>query len=146
EIRPNGLSEKSARTAYSGRSRRFIPTGRRAPWDDAPMCDHLDVSLFFEECAIKEINSRPKPEIADAHNRAAKWPRITAALSLIGFFAMGAALTWNRWGDLIIDCGRELDTPRQLAEGKMLYRDVRYWYGPFAPYFNSVLFRVFGTN
>jgi hypothetical protein len=55
-------------------------------------------------------------------------------------------LTWQRWGDVIIDCGRELDTPKQLLAGKLLYRDVRYWYGPLAPYLNALLYRVFGVH
>ena len=33
-----------------------------------------------------------------------------------------------------------------LAEGKMLYRDVWYLYGPGAPYLNSLLFRTFGIH
>jgi hypothetical protein len=36
--------------------------------------------------------------------------------------------------------------PKVLSEGKMLYRDVWSPYGPLAPYFNSFLFRVFGTQ
>jgi hypothetical protein len=55
-------------------------------------------------------------------------------------------LTWQRWGDVIVDCGRELDTPKQLLAGKLLYRDVRYWYGPLAPYLNALLYRVFGVH
>ena len=54
--------------------------------------------------------------------------------------------TWQRWGDIIVDCGRELDTPKQLLAGKMLYRDVRYWYGPAAPYVNALLYRVLGVR
>ena len=33
-----------------------------------------------------------------------------------------------------------------LAEGKTLYRDVWFMYGPASPYFNSYLFRVFGIH
>src|SRR5688572_16122208 len=53
---------------------------------------------------------------------------------------------WHRWGDPIIDCGRELDVPRQLLDGKTLYEDVRYWYGPLAPYTNALLYRLFGVH
>jgi len=55
-------------------------------------------------------------------------------------------MTWNRWGDVIIDCGRELDAPRQIVAGRMLYRDIRYPYGPAAPYFNALLYRLFGIH
>jgi hypothetical protein len=33
-----------------------------------------------------------------------------------------------------------------LAQGRTLYRDVWYLYGPLAPYFNGVLFRLFGIR
>ena len=36
--------------------------------------------------------------------------------------------------------------PTVLLEGKMLYRDVWFMYGPVAPYFNSFLFRLFGVH
>jgi hypothetical protein len=36
--------------------------------------------------------------------------------------------------------------PVALLKGKVLYRDVWYLYGPLAPYFNSLLFRVFGVH
>jgi hypothetical protein len=45
-----------------------------------------------------------------------------------------------------VDCGRELYVAAALAEGKMLYRDVWYLYGPGAPYLNSLLFRIFGIH
>jgi hypothetical protein len=54
--------------------------------------------------------------------------------------------TWAHWGDVVIDTGREVYVPGLLAEGKTLYKDVWYLYGPLAPYFNSLLFRIFGTT
>jgi hypothetical protein len=53
---------------------------------------------------------------------------------------------WARWGSVTVDCGRELYVAAALAEGKMLYRDVWYLYGPGAPYLNSLLFRTFGIH
>src|SRR5262249_12204621 len=60
----------------------------------------------------------------------------------LGLVAFG----WARWGDVTVDSGRELYVAVALAQGKMLYRDVWYPYGPGAPYFNSLLFRIFGTH
>jgi hypothetical protein len=54
--------------------------------------------------------------------------------------------TWAHWGDVVIDTGREVYVPGLLAEGKTLYKDVWYLYGPLAPYFNSLLFQFFGTR
>ena len=56
------------------------------------------------------------------------------------------AFGWARWGSVTVDCGRELYVAAALAEGKMLYRDVWYLYGPGAPYINSWLFRSFGIH
>lgn len=72
--------------------------------------------------------------------------RLVVLLALGAAFTHNAAVTWERWGDLIIDTGRELDTPKQLAEGKTLYRDVRYWYGPLAPYWHALLYQAFGVR
>jgi hypothetical protein len=76
------------------------------------------------------------------------WDRPTrfGLLTLFGFWAARMYATWETWGSLTIDCGREMYVASALAEGKMLYRDVWYTYGPAAPYFNSYLFRWFGTN
>ena len=54
--------------------------------------------------------------------------------------------TWFKWGDLIIDLGREMYVPAKLASGAVLYRDIFYLYGPFPPYFNAFLYKIFGTN
>ncbi|MEW5894408.1 MAG: hypothetical protein AB1650_01435 [Candidatus Omnitrophota bacterium] len=55
-------------------------------------------------------------------------------------------LTWQKWGDLIVDTGREMFVPLKLAEGAVLYRDIFYLYGPLSPYFHSFLFNVFGVH
>jgi hypothetical protein len=78
----------------------------------------------------------------------AKWNVTTygALLALVVLWAIKVYTTWAAWGNLTIDSGHEMYVPELLAEGKMLYRDVWFLYGPLAPYFNSVLFRVFGLH
>ena len=63
-----------------------------------------------------------------------------------GCFAYLLDLTWLKWGDLIVDIGREMYVPLELVSGKMLYRDIFYLYGPFSPYFNALLFKLFGAH
>jgi hypothetical protein len=65
---------------------------------------------------------------------------------ILGALVFNLQMTWSLWGDPVIDTGRELDVPRQLSEGWVLYRDVRYWYGPLAPYTNAALYSVFGER
>jgi len=62
------------------------------------------------------------------------------------FFIYLLHLTWLKWGDLIVDIGREMYVPGEISLGKLLYRDICYIYGPFSPYFNAVLFKLFGTH
>ena len=69
-----------------------------------------------------------------------------ALLMLVALWAVKVYTTWAAWGDLTIDSGHEMYVPALLAEGKMLYRDVWFLYGPAAPYFNSYLFRLFGMH
>ena len=71
---------------------------------------------------------------------------IVALLLLIVLWAVKLYTTWGAWGNLTIDSGHEMYVPAMLAEGKQLYRDVWFTYGPAAPYFTSYLFRLFGAQ
>ncbi|PYS09676.1 MAG: hypothetical protein DMG17_26460, partial [Acidobacteria bacterium] len=61
-------------------------------------------------------------------------------------FGLLTLWSWRRWPDLLVDFGRELYSPWQLAGGKLLYRDVASLFGPFSQYFNAVGFRLFGVS
>jgi hypothetical protein len=54
--------------------------------------------------------------------------------------------TWATWGDIQIDCGRELYVPVEILRGKLLYRDIFYPYGPLAPYVGALLIDIFGPH
>src|SRR5208282_3493592 len=77
-----------------------------------------------------------------------RWNLRTLAglLVLIAIWAAWMYGTWEKWGWLTADCGREMYVPTVLSEGKTLYRDIWYLYGPLAPYWNSFLFRIFGVH
>lgn len=64
---------------------------------------------------------------------------------LAGQVLLGLMLTWRRWVDLLVDFGRELYVPQQLAEGAVLYRDIAYFNGPVAPYWNALVVRLGGS-
>ena len=61
-------------------------------------------------------------------------------------FIFGLAASWQRWGNPLVDCGREMNQPLRLAGGQMLYSDVRHIYGPLSPYVNATLYRIFGPS
>jgi len=68
-------------------------------------------------------------------------------LSVIGLVAVTMlSWSWGTWPDVLIDFGRELYVPWQLATGKILYADIAYFNGPFSPYLNSLWFRLFGVS
>ena len=71
---------------------------------------------------------------------------IVALLLLVVLWALKLYTTWGAWGNLTIDSGHEMYVPAMLAEGKQLYRDVWFMYGPAAPYFTSYLYRLFGVH
>src|SRR5580698_1032402 len=71
---------------------------------------------------------------------------LSGLFALVILWAAWMFATWAHWGNLTMDTGREMYIPAVLAEGKMLYRDIWFMYGPAAPYFNSGLFQVFGVH
>jgi hypothetical protein len=70
----------------------------------------------------------------------------TALTLLVLLWAWQLFATWGGWGNVTIDSGHEMYIPALLAQGKMLYRDVWFMYGPASAYFNSYLFRLFGIH
>src|SRR5678815_4243130 len=69
-----------------------------------------------------------------------------AILCLSVFFVVMLAGSWQRWTLPIIDHGREMNVPARILAGEQLYRDVQFLYGPFAPYFNALLYSIFGVK
>lgn len=72
--------------------------------------------------------------------------------SYVGLIALGVLwclrvyTSWATWGNLSIDCGREMYVPAILEQGKTLYKDVWFAYMPAAPYLNAALYRIFGNS
>ena len=71
---------------------------------------------------------------------------VASVLIPIGAFLHALSYSWQRWGEIAVDWGRELEVARQLAAGRVLYADLHYWYGPLAPYLNAILFTLFGVH
>jgi 4-amino-4-deoxy-L-arabinose transferase-like glycosyltransferase len=61
-------------------------------------------------------------------------------------FIFGLFVSWERWGNPLVDCGREMNQALRLARGEMLYSDVRHIYGPLSPYLNAALYLAFGPS
>jgi hypothetical protein len=69
-----------------------------------------------------------------------------AVLALIVLFGIMSAGSWQRWANPIIDGGREMNTPLRLLQGEQIYSEVYYLYGPVAPFFNALLYKLFGVH
>ena len=74
------------------------------------------------------------------------WPRWLGPWLLAGLFVALVCWSWRRWGDVFVDFGHELYIPWQLAEGRVLYRDIVYFMGPLSQYANAAFFTVFGHS
>lgn len=62
-------------------------------------------------------------------------------------FITGAALTWRKWPDVLVDFGMQLYLPWRISSGSVLYRDVMYLTGgPLSQYYDALLFRLFGVS
>lgn len=70
----------------------------------------------------------------------------TAFLILSIILVSLALWSWRKWPDILIDFGHELYIPWQLASGKVLYKDIAFFNGPFSQYFNALIFYLFGTS
>lgn len=70
----------------------------------------------------------------------------TIVAVLLVLFAGLLALTWRKWGMPEGDAGAELTTADLVKHGALVYRDIRYFYGPFGVYSLALAFKVFGTS
>jgi len=53
-------------------------------------------------------------------------------------------LTWLKWGNLYTDTFHDSWVVEEMLHGRVLYRDIFYEYGLFAPYFLAGLCSIFG--
>jgi hypothetical protein len=104
---------------------------------------------------VASVSSRApqrEPTPLANHGAGAAWRRHGLLLRWLPLAPVAAAFVhcahsgWRRWGDLLIDTGRELELPRRLLAGEHLYTDLRYYYGPLAPHVNATLYRIFGVH
>lgn len=76
-------------------------------------------------------------------------PTVVPALRFVVIaivFTVITIVSWQKWPNLILDSGREMNLPLRLLSGEMLYADAYYLYGPVAPYLNALLYKGFGVH
>jgi hypothetical protein len=117
--------------------------------DSMTMFSTTDQVLVSPDSSQASGPSFAQPHLSHANeSHGVPWNITTygALLMLVLLWVLKLYTTWAAWGNLTIDSGHEMYIPSLLAEGKTLYRDVWFMYGPAAPYFTSYLFRLFGAN
>jgi hypothetical protein len=87
-------------------------------------------------------DDEPASSSATPHSPLPTPPNAIALALVATVFAVAAlafAQSYARWLDPIIDTGRDLYIPEQLARSAKLYRDIRYQYPPLAPYLLALI-------
>lgn len=72
------------------------------------------------------------PAAAPPSSRSPRGPELLPFLGVVAAWSAMLALTWKRWGDPLVDLGRELVVPARIAAGERLYADLRTHFGPLA--------------
>jgi len=72
--------------------------------------------------------------------------RIALIATVVVVAVIAFAQSYARWLDPIIDTGRDLYIPEQLARVAKLYRDIRYQYPPLAPYLLALITGAIGHS
>jgi len=65
--------------------------------------------------------------------------QLVLIFTVVAVAAVAFIQSYARWLDPIIDTGRDLYIPEQIARGAKLYRDIRYQYPPLAPYLLALI-------
>ena len=76
----------------------------------------------------------------------ASWLRIVSPVILIAAGLLMASISWLKWPDLLIDFGEQAYLAWQISEGKVIYKDMTYLYGPFSGYLHALIFNLFGPG
>lgn len=75
-----------------------------------------------------------------------RYQKILVVAILVTAGGAMAWISWLKWPDLLIDFGEQVYVAWQVSEGKVLYRDLEYQFGPFSIYAHGLLFKVFGAS
>ena len=66
----------------------------------------------------------------------------TPLLIILFLYILSYIVSYAHWGDIIIDCGREVYVPYAITQGKVLYKDIFCIYGPFPYLFNAFFLKI----
>jgi hypothetical protein len=64
----------------------------------------------------------------------------------VAFIVLLLTISWRRWGNPLSDPGLDLTTAAGWLDGRLPYRDIRYFYGPLGIAPLTAAFAVFGRS
>ncbi len=93
----------------------------------------------------------PLSQASPEHGNQRPLGRVTVELLVVSLLFVAVcgcllAAGWGKWGEFLIDYGREISIPWRIVRGEMLYRDISFAYGPLSPYTQALLFALFGPS
>src|SRR5262249_30354164 len=112
----------------------------RLDFSDIPLHDDPSTTLRSSHSRINRNIDMSIPVTFQTNKDA----RVLA--SLVVLFVFFLIVSWQRWTRPLVDHGREMNLPARVLAGEQLYVDILYYYGPFAPHFNALLYRIFGLH
>lgn len=74
------------------------------------------------------------------------WLGLVSPVILIAAGLLMASISWLKWPDLLIDFGEQVYLAWQISEGKVIYKDMAYLYGPFSGYLHALVFKLAGPG
>ncbi len=74
------------------------------------------------------------------------WSRWASPVILIATGLLMASISWLKWPDLLIDFGEQVYLAWQISEGKVIYKDLAYLYGPISGYLHALVFKLAGPG
>lgn len=66
--------------------------------------------------------------------------------TITAFFYFMIFMSYAKWGLPLIDSFRNPYVAEQISNGKILYKDIFFFYGPLIPHLNALLFKIFGVH
>jgi 4-amino-4-deoxy-L-arabinose transferase-like glycosyltransferase len=75
-----------------------------------------------------------------------RWKSLLIFVLLGGAGVFMASISWLKWPDLLIDFGEQVYLAWQISDGKVIYKDLTYLYGPFSGYLHALVFKLFGPG
>jgi len=112
---------------------------------DSPTNLHLDKDGAEAQTGAASHTSPAGTKSGDTltwDQRVGRWGPLIIIMAGVFMTAIG----WLKWANPRVDFGAQVYVPWQISEGKVLYQDINYIYGPLVTHTHAFLFDLFGPS